>query len=70
MAMHAIYWKDDDILEVRLSDKPIAREVSESWHVHKSYTADGELAAVIILDAIKKGRFRSLAKSARRGNLG
>jgi len=25
--MHATYWKDDDILEVRFSDKPIAREV-------------------------------------------
>jgi len=36
--MHATYWKDDDLLEVRFSDKPIAREVSESWYVHKSET--------------------------------
>ena len=27
--MHATYWNDDDILEVRFSDKPITREVSE-----------------------------------------
>jgi len=50
--MHAAYWKDDDILEVRLSDKPIAHEASESWHVHKSYATDGELVAVVFFDAL------------------
>lgn len=34
--MHATYWKEDDILDVRFSDKPIAREVSESWHGRKA----------------------------------
>ncbi len=56
--MHATYWKDDDILEVRFSDKSIARESSESWHVHKSYAADGELVAVVFLDAVKEGYFK------------
>jgi len=60
--MHATYWSDDDILEVRLSDKPIARQVSESWHVHKSYAADGDLAAVVIVDAVKQGCFTQTAK--------
>lgn len=55
--MHATYWKDDDILEVRFSDKPIAREVSESWHVHKTYAEDGELVRVVFLDAVKEGYF-------------
>lgn len=55
--MHATYWKDDDILEVRFSDKAVAREVSEGWHVHKSYAADGELVAVVFLDAVKEGYF-------------
>lgn len=55
--MHATYWKDDDILEVRFSDKPIAREVSETWHVHKSYAEDGELVCVVFLDAVKEGYF-------------
>ena len=55
--MRATYWKDDDILEVRFSDKAIAREVSENWHVHKSYAADGELLAVVFLDAVKEGYF-------------
>ncbi len=52
--MHATYWKDDDILEVRCSDKPIALETSESWHVHKSYAADYELVAVVFLNAVQE----------------
>ncbi|MBI3916031.1 MAG: DUF2283 domain-containing protein [Betaproteobacteria bacterium] len=59
--MHATYWNDDDILEVRFSDKPIAREVSENWRVHKSYAADGELVAVVFLDAVKEGYFTASA---------
>jgi hypothetical protein len=59
--MHATYWKDDDILEVRFSDKPIALESSESWHIHKSYAADGELVAVVFLDAVKEGYFTPAA---------
>ena len=55
--MHATCWNDDNTLEVRFSDKPIAREVSENWHVHKSYAADGELVAVAFLDAVKEGYF-------------
>jgi hypothetical protein len=27
--IHATYWKDDDILEVRFSDKAIARSLRE-----------------------------------------
>ena len=55
--IHATYWNEDDILEVQFSDQPIAREVSENWHVHKSYTANGELVAVVFLDAVKEGYF-------------
>jgi hypothetical protein len=60
--IHATYWPEDDILEVRFSDKPIAREVSESWHVHKSYAADGELVEVVFLDAVKEGYFTPAAE--------
>ena len=59
--MHATYWKDDDILEVRFSDKPISRETSERWHVHKSYADDGELVAVVFLDAVKEDYFTTEA---------
>ena len=55
--MHATYWKDDYILDVRCSDKPISREASESWHIHTSYAADGELIAVVFIDAVKEGYF-------------
>ena len=53
--MHATSWQHDDILEVRFSDKPVAREASESRHVYKSYADDGELVAVVFLDAVNEG---------------
>lgn len=53
----ACYWPEDDILQVRVSDKPIAREASENWNVHKSYAEDGELVEVVFLDAVKEGYF-------------
>ena len=31
-AMKSIYFENDDILQVRVSDKPIVREVSQDWH--------------------------------------
>lgn len=63
--MHATYWKDDDILEVRLSDKSVAREVSENWQVHESYAEDGELVCVVLLDAVKEGYFTPAANGRR-----
>ena len=36
--MKTIYYPQDDILEIRLSDKPIAREVSQDWNVNVSAT--------------------------------
>lgn len=59
--MHVTYWPEDDILEVRFSDKPIAREVSENWHVHKSYATDGDLVEVVFLDAVKERYFTPAA---------
>lgn len=54
---YARYWPEDDILQVRFSAKPIARETSENWNMHKSYAADGELVEVVFLDAVKEGYF-------------
>lgn len=54
---HVTYWPEDDILEVRFSDKHITRETSESWNIHKSYAEDGELVEVVFLDAVKEGYF-------------
>lgn len=53
--MKTTYFEDDDILVVRLSDKPIVREVSQDWHTHVSYAADGSVVETVILEAAKLG---------------
>lgn len=53
--MKVTYYEDDDTLVVRLSDKPVAREVSQDWHTHISYAADGSVVETVILDAAKLG---------------
>ena len=53
--MKTTYLDDDDTLVIRLSEKPIAREVSQDWHTHVSYAADGTLVETVILDASKIG---------------
>lgn len=56
-----------DLLEGRrypgsaVLDKPIARKVSVSRHVQGSYASDGELVAVVFLDAVKEGYFTPAA---------
>ena len=49
--MKTIYYDDDDILVLHLSDKPIVREVSQDWHTHVSYAEDGTTVEVVVLDA-------------------
>ncbi|HRY15251.1 MAG: DUF2283 domain-containing protein [Candidatus Competibacteraceae bacterium] len=49
--MHTIYYPDDDILELRFSDQPIVREISQSWNIHISYDAQGQIVEMVILDA-------------------
>ena len=53
--MKTIYYPQDDILEITLSDKSIAREVSQDWNVNVSYAADGSVVELVILDAVKSG---------------
>lgn len=49
--MKTIYYDDDDILVLRLSDKPVVREVSQDWNTHVSYAEDGSTVEVVVLDA-------------------
>ena len=49
------YYPQDDILEIRLSDKPIVREASQDWNVNVSYADDGSVVELVILDAVKAG---------------
>ena len=53
--MKSIYYEADDILVLRMEDKPVVREVSQDWNTHISYAADGTVVEVVILDARANG---------------
>jgi hypothetical protein len=53
--MKSIYFENDDILQIRVSDKPIVREVSQDWHTNVSYAEDGTIVEIVLLDAKKEG---------------
>ena len=53
--MKSIYFENDDILQIRVSDKPIVREVSQDWHTTISYAEDGTNVEIVLLDARKEG---------------
>ena len=53
--MKSIYFEDDDILQICVSDKPIVREVSQDWHTNISYAEDGSIVEIVLLDAKKQG---------------
>ena len=53
--MKTTYYDQDDILVIHLSDKPIAREVSQDWNTHVSYAADGTAVEVVVLNARAHG---------------
>ena len=54
-AMKSIYFENDDILQIRVSDKPIVRELSLDWHTNISYAKDGSIVEIMLLDAKKEG---------------
>lgn len=49
--MHSTYFEKENTLVLHLSDKPISREVSQDWRTHFSYSKDGTLVEIVILDA-------------------
>mgnify|MGYP001489430203 CR=1 FL=1 len=53
--MKSTYFDDEDTLVIRLSDKPIVREVSQDWGTHISYAADGSVVETVILQAAERG---------------
>ena len=62
--MKIIYYDDDDTLVIRLSDKPIVREVSQDWNSHVSYAADGTVVETVILEASASGAWPLLIEHA------
>jgi hypothetical protein len=53
--MKSIYFENDDILQIRMSEKQIVREVSQDWHTNISYPEDGSIVEIVLLDAKKEG---------------
>ena len=53
--MKSIYFENDDTLQISVSDKPIARAVSQGWHTNISYAEDGSIVEIVLLDAKKEG---------------
>jgi hypothetical protein len=55
--MQTTYYEDDDILVLKLSDKPIAREISQDWNINVSYDAEGGIVEVVVLEARAAGLY-------------
>ena len=53
--MKSTYFENDDILQIRVSEKTIVREVSQDWHTNISYAEDGSIVEIVLLDAKKEG---------------
>ncbi|MDX5385816.1 MAG: DUF2283 domain-containing protein [Alteromonadaceae bacterium] len=53
--MRTVYDESEDILTIHLSDKSIAKEVSQDWNTHISYAEDGSIVEIVVLDAKESG---------------
>ena len=53
--MKSNYFDEDDTLVIYLSDKSIAREVSQDQNTHISYAADGTAVELATLEAKAHG---------------
>jgi Protein of unknown function (DUF2283) len=53
--MKITYYDEDDILVIRLADKPVVREVSQDWSTHVGFAADGSIVETVILEASQRG---------------
>ena len=53
--MKSIYFESDDILQIRMSEKQIVREVSQDWHANISYAEDGSNVEIVLHDSKKDG---------------
>lgn len=53
--MRSTYFELGDVLRIRLSDLPIAREVAQGRHVHVAYAANGTVVELVLLQARAQG---------------
>jgi Protein of unknown function (DUF2283) len=61
--MHTIYFENDDILEIKFSDAPVAKEFSKDWNTCISLDAAGNIVQMVVLDAKKIGAYPVEVKS-------
>ena len=62
--MRTTYDEADDILVLHLSEKPIAREISQDWNTHISYADDNTIVEIVVLEASKQGAWPLLKSHA------
>ena len=53
--MKSIYFENDDILQIRMADKPIVREISQGSNTNISYAEVGSIIEIALLDAKIQG---------------
>ena len=53
--MKSTYYEANDILHIRVSDKAVAREVSQNWYINVSYAEDGSVVEIVLLEARQQG---------------
>ncbi len=44
------YFQDDDVLQIKFSDKKICKETSQDWNTHISFAEDGSIVEIVLLD--------------------
>jgi len=62
--MRTTYDEADDILVLHISEKAIAKEVSQDWNTHISYAEDGTIVEIVVLEASKQGAWPLLRSRA------
>ena len=55
--MKTTYYTEDDILEIQVSEKSVAREVSHGWNLNIAYAEDGSVVEIVLLEARERGLF-------------
>ena len=55
--MHTFYFENDDILEIKFSDAPIAKTFSKDWNICISLDTAGNIVQMVVLDAKKIGAY-------------
>lgn len=53
--MCTVYDEVEDILTIRLNDKPVVKKVSQDWNTHIGYAEDGSIVEVVFLEAKESG---------------